>query len=170
MIRRILPTREIPHRMNAAVELHAHQLARGAFEDSVRYVRVRPFDHHRFVIEFSGRGDCRRRAVILHDQAGHRGVVGDERSRQRDVLHVNRVEAAIARVVGIELEADEATGKTVLGGKPIEQPGVQAAPVEVEILDGLLVGAQDVERPIEVVDPEAAWSRRFLADEVDPRE
>ena len=83
---------------------------------------------------------------------------------------MDRVEDAVARVVGVEDEVDEAGREVALEGQLLEQAGPAGETVEIEIgreLLGLLV--EDVERPVEVVHEEAA-AARFLPQEIHPRQ
>ena len=78
-----------------------------------------------------------------------------------------RVEDAVARVVGIELEVGEAGGEVALEGELREQARPPAEPVEVQVDRELLrLLVEDVERAVEIVDEEAPAARLF-AHEVD---
>src|ERR1043165_9210962 len=48
---------EIAERMDASVQLHAHQLARRSFERGVGRARIGPLDEHAFAQNLAGRGD-----------------------------------------------------------------------------------------------------------------
>ena len=66
---------------------------------------------------------------------------------------MNGVEAAVARVIRIELEMGEASAVPGFVGEPVEDPRFRVAPVEIEI-DGefFCFFIDDVERAVHVVD------------------
>ena len=89
---------------------------------------------------------------------------------RRRVFGVNRVEDAVARVVRIEHDVDQAHGEVALEREPLVQPGTPAEAIEVQVRRELLCRlVEDVERAVEVVEEEAP-AARLLAHEVDPRE
>ena len=153
--------------------LQPHQLAGRALERAVRRIPIRPLDQHDFALDPSvdgGRRDCRRRGVAgqveTSDDAGLRR--GGRVSCR--VLHVKRVEHAVLRVVGIEDEVGETGGEVALEGELREQARPSAAAVEIQVgREGLRLLVEDVERPVEIVDEEAA-AARLVAQEVDARE
>ena len=134
--------------------LQAQQLARGALERAVRRIAVLPLDQHDFAVDPSidgGRRDCRRRGVAgqveTGDDAGFRrgGRVSGR------LFHVERVEDAVLRVVGIEDEVGETGGEIELEGEFREQAGPSAATVEIQVgREGLRLLVEDVERPVTV--------------------
>ena len=163
--------RQVPQRMDARVEGDAKQFARGAFERRVRAVRVGPFDQHALALGRPRRRDRRCRRVTVHAQAVHARVVWRVRAPERRIFDVDRVEAPVARVLGIELQADEAAGISGVERQLVEDPRVPLAAVEIEI-HGELLGrlVEDVQRPVQIVDEEAAAAARFFAQRIDPRE
>ena len=109
----------------------------------------------------------RRRRVAGQVEAGHDAGLRLGGRVDRRVFHVDRVEDAVARVVGIEDDVDEPGREVALEGQLREQAGAPVGAVEIEISRerlGLLV--EDVERPVQVVDEEAA-AARLVAQEVD---
>ena len=83
---------------------------------------------------------------------------------------MKRVEHAVARVVGIEDEVDQAGGEVALEGELREQARPSAGAVEIEVRRELLrLLVEDVERTVEVVDEEAP-AAGLVAHEVDARE
>src|SRR5207253_1379718 len=86
------------------------------------------------------------------------------------VLHVDRVEDAVLRVVRIEDDVDQAGGEVALEGEALEQAGPSTDAVEIKVgaeAPGLLV--EDVERSVQIVDEEAA-AARLVAEEVHARQ
>ena len=162
---------QIADRVDARVELHAHDLARRALERRVRRVRVGPLDHHAFAQRRAGRLDRRAGFVSSRDEAGQMRVVGKQRTRKLGVLDVHGIEPAVAPVVRVELQADQAVGPAGLVGELVKQTGVALAPVEVEIgreLSRRLV--DDVHRAVDVVDEQPVRAARFLAQRVHARQ
>src|SRR4026208_1294770 len=83
---------------------------------------------------------------------------------------MDRVEDAIARVVGIENDIDETGGEVTLEGEPLKEAGATSETIEIEILGellGLLI--EDVERTVEIVDKESA-STRLVAEKIHTRQ
>ena len=132
---------------------------------------VGPLDDHGFARDAEAGRDRRhgrrRRRVAGQVEAGHDAGLRLGGRVDRRVFHVDRVEDAVARVVGIEDDVDEPGGEVALEGQLREQAGTPVGAVEIEIgreRPGLLV--EDVERPVQVVDEEAA-AARLVAQEVD---
>ena len=143
------------------------------FERRVRDVAVGPLDHHVLAgnrrSRRCGRHDRRRGPIAGQVEAGDDARLRFGGCRRRRILHVNRVEDAVARVVGIENDVDEASGEVALERVLLKQARPAGEPVEIQIrreAPGLLV--EDVKRPVEVVDEEPA-AARLVAHEVDPR-
>ena len=87
--------------------------------------------------------------------------------RNRRVLHVDRVEHAVTRVVGIELEVGEPGGEVPFECEFLKQPRPSAETVEVEIRgEGLLLLVEDVERAVEIVDKEPLPAAGLVSHEV----
>ena len=144
--------REIAQRMNACVELHAHQLARGAFERRVRRLRIGPLDEDAFALNGTRRRDQGRRRIPAHIQSGNVRVVRQVRTRQRRILHVNRVERSVPRIIRIELKADEAAREAGFECELVEEARASVAAVEVEIGRECPAGfVEDVQRTVQVV-------------------
>ena len=61
-------------------------------------------------------------------------VVGHVRHREVGIFHVNRVELAVAAVVGIEVKTVEAIAVSGGDEKTVKQPGPRVAAVEVQVL------------------------------------
>ena len=130
--------RNVAERVDPAVQWNAQQLAGAALERRVRDVRVRPFDEHAFVVGRSRRRDRRRGRVAGDIETGDALIVRRQPPRQRDLLEMNGVEAPVARVLGIDLEADEAARQAGVRRELVEQAGAGPAAVEVEIGRGAL--------------------------------
>ena len=163
--------RHLAQRMDGRRELHPEQLARRAFERRVGDVAIGPLDDHGFARDAEARRDGRhgrrRRRVAGQIEAGHDAGLRLGGRVDRRVFHVDRVEDAVARVVGIEDDVDQPGGEVALEGQLREQAGTPVGAVEIEIGRerlGLLV--EDVERPVQVVDEEAP-AARLVAQEVD---
>ena len=163
--------RDVAERMDPAVEGNAKQLAGAALEGRVRGIRVRPFDQHAFVVDRSGRRDRRGGRVAGDIEAANALVVRYGRPGQRHLLEMDGVKAAVARIVRIQLEADEAAGQTGVRRQFVEQAGADTAAVEIEVGRGALrPWVQDIERPGEIVDEEAAGRTRLLSHDIEARE
>ena len=162
---------EIAHRMDARVELDAHQLAGGALERRVADVGVGPFDQHAVAQDVAGRCDGLRRLVAAHVETGRARRVGRCRRVDRWVFDVHRVEPAVPAVVRVELDADEAVGVAGLEREAMEESGVTLAAVEVEIDRELLRSfVEDVERSVQIVDEQSIRAAGFLAQCIDARQ
>jgi hypothetical protein len=162
---------EIAKRMNARVELHAHQLARGTFERRVRRLRIGPLDQDAFALNRTRRRDRGRCRIPADIQSGNVRIVRQVRTRQRRILHVDRVELAVSRVVRIELNADESTREAGFECELVEEARVSVAAVEVEIGRQCPAGfVEDVQRPVQVVHEQPIRAARLLAQRVDARE
>ena len=151
--------------------LQPQQLARRALERRVGRIAIRPFDQHDLPLDLpvNGRRRNRRRGGVARQvQTGHDAGLRRRRTRPVRVLHVHRVEDAVARVVGIEEEVGEARREVALERELREQARPAAEPVEIQV-DGRLLRllVEDVERAVEVVDEEAP-AARLVAKEVDP--
>src|SRR5580692_10798345 len=85
---------------------------------------------------------------------------------------MNGVELAIARVIGIEREADEAVGETVIRRHLVKQAWRAVVAVEIQVCSEFSRRfIEDVERAVEVVDePATSGAAGLFANEVDTRE
>jgi hypothetical protein len=81
-------------------------IAGGAFERRIPDVGVGPLDQHAFALNLAGRLDRSGRGVAGQSQTRNCCVVRNHLARRARLFHVNRVEDAVARVVGIERESD----------------------------------------------------------------
>ena len=115
---------EIAQRMDARVELDAHQLAGGSLERRVADVGIGPFDQHAVAQDLAGRGDGLRRLVAAHVETGRARRVWRRRRVDRRVFDVHGVEAAVPPVVRVELDADETVGVAGFVREAVEESGV----------------------------------------------
>ena len=116
--------------------LHAQDLPGRAFERGVRDVPILPFDQHDLAINLpvdGGRRHCRRRRVSRQIEARD-DAASARRARRRWILHVEGVEHAVPRVVGIEDQVGQSGREIPLEGEFREQPRPSSEPVEVEYL------------------------------------
>ena len=131
------PRRRVEHHlaklMAARVEPHAENLAPRTFERVVRRVGVGPLDQHALMHHRARRRNRRRHGVAgrLHCWK-HRGL-RNARRLDAGVFHVRRVELAVRRVLGIEVEPVEAVAIPAEGEELLEQAAVLAEAVEIEI-------------------------------------
>ncbi len=161
----------LAQRVDGRGVLEPHQLSRRALESRVRRIAVPPLDHHHFAIDppaRGGRGNRSRRRVTRQVEAGDHAGPRPRRGGNSRILHVDRVEDAVARVVGIEEEVRQTGSEIALEREFHEQAGPSAGAVEVEIgRERLRLLVDDVERAVEVVHEESA-AARLVPQEVDP--
>src|SRR5206468_11165376 len=126
-----------------------------------------PLDQHGFAVDLAWGLDRRRRRVPVDFQTGKVRVVRNGRSRHLRVFKMNGVEAAVLRVVWIELKADETARKSQRDRQLVEEAGLRSAAVEIQVDAELLrFLVEDVERSVQVVHEEPPRASRLLAHEV----
>ncbi len=133
-------------------------------------VPIFPFDEHDLAIDLpvDGRSlHCRRRHVSGQIESWHDTATWNRRPGCGRVFHVERVEHAIAGIVGIENDVGESSREVAR----VRELGKQARPageaIEVEIFrHRLCLLVEDVQWTVEVVDEEAA-AARFLPQVID---
>ena len=114
----------LAQRMRRQRILHAQELAGRAFERGVRDVAIRPFDEHDLAIDLPvdrRRLHRRRRRVAGQIESRHDPAARRRRRRCRRIFHVQRVEHAVARVVGIENDVGESGREVAREGELREQ-------------------------------------------------
>ena len=144
--------RDFVERMKEPRHLHPQHFTRRPLERGVAALPVRPLDQdhvaraHR--IGHQGRRQRRRGRVARQIQPGKNPALrACTLARRIGILHVKRVEDAVARVVRIEREVHE-TGRESLRGRELrKEPRAIARPVEVQVGRELLrLLVEDVER------------------------
>ena len=84
---------------------------------------------------------------------------------------MRRIELAVPRVVRIQIKAIQAVAVAGLHHQPVKEAGLALGAVEIEIddeLPGRLV--EDVQRPVEIADEQAARAAGLFTQGVHPRQ
>jgi hypothetical protein len=143
--------------------LEPQQLARRSLEGAVRRVPIRPLDQDDLTLDSSIHGrcrNCRRRRVTSQVETIDHATLRDRGRASSRILQMQCVEDTVLRVVGVEEEVRQPGGKVSLEREFRKQPRPTACAVEVEIRrDGPRLLVEDVKRPVEVIDEEAAAAR-----------
>ncbi len=159
--------------MNLPVHTQPHQFACSSFEGGVGSIGIGPLDEHRLAHSLSGglnSGGC----FVPCAQAREVRIVRRRRTCCFRILEMDRIEPAVAGIVGIKCKGNEPIREATLGWEPAEQSRLAVTTVEIQIcseLSGLFI--QDIKRAVQVVheDPVRRVSRgncaRFFPHEVD---
>ena len=116
--------------MAARVEPHAENLARRAFERTVRRIRIGPLDQHALMHHRPRRRDRCGRFVALRLQTGEHRVLRYARRLDAGILHVRRIELAVLGVVGIEVEPVDPVPVARQREELLEEPPVPPWPLK----------------------------------------
>ena len=162
---------QIPHRMAAGVELNSQQFACCTFERGVGRIRVRPLDEHALVLQRTGRSNRVRRLVTGDVQCRKPRVVWQIRAGQGRIFDVDCVEPAVARIVGIEIEAVQAVPVSLRDRQLVEDAGLPRVAVEIEVHRKLLRRlVEHIERSVQIADEESLGAADLFAQRVHARE
>src|SRR5207249_2606807 len=126
------------------------------FEPRVRNIRIRPFDENRLSLRLAERANWRRNGISFRVQTREVLVVRLTGSGHSLALEMDRVEFAVARVIGVEFETDESARQQVIDDQAVKDARLTVETVQVQICGDLLRFLVDnVKGPVQVIHEES---------------